>query len=136
MGGREDGQVPEPPQGPSSSESAGGALAGAGDPDLGLVVPPGTRLGAWKRVVARLGWPVLRRQLELNHLLVEQLGELRRRVEAELDELRRQKLDVLAEELHTGLAAESARIEDLAGTVERHGWAIEAALPVLERHGY
>ena len=128
--------MPDPSQGSSSSRQAGGSGLGAADPDLGLLSGPGARRGIWKRVVARLAWPVLRRQIELNHLLVERLGELRGLVEAELDRLGHEQLDALALELHDALATERARIEDLAGTVERHSWAIEAALPVLERHGY
>ena len=105
-------------------------------PDLGLDRSGGRRAGLAQRVVARIAWPVLREQVAFNHTLRDDV----RALGAALDEERVESLARDAGPALAALGAESgalaARVDDVAGRVERQGWAIEAAVPKLEAHGY
>ncbi|MCU1492528.1 MAG: hypothetical protein JWO62_292 [Acidimicrobiaceae bacterium] len=99
--------------------------------DLGLSVPSGVGHRFLKRVVARLCRPFLVRQVAFNRALLAELVSIR-------DSLVSQ-IGVTAQPIQDRLAELGSRVEGqqlLGAQVERQGWAVEAMLPVLEKHGY
>jgi len=105
-------------------------------PDLGLDRSDGRHVGVVRRAMARIAWPVLREQIAFNHRLADDV----RAIGVTLGD---QHADCVARDagpalagLRAEVAAVSARVDEIAGRVERQGWAIEAAVPKLESHGY
>jgi len=103
--------------------------AAVANADLGLPVPRGARLRLLKRVIARVCRPFLSRQTEFNRELLAELVTIRNDLVAQIQDSRCALSPAAVEEV-------AARVTLLEGTVERHEWAVDAALPVLERHGY
>ncbi len=121
---------------PQPTPDSDGPAGARPSPDLGLDRSGGRRAGLAQRVVARIVWPVLREQVAFNHTLRDDV----RALGAALDEERVESLARDAGPALAALGAESgalaARVDDVAGRVEHQGWAIEAAVPKLEAHGY
>ena len=79
---------------------------------------------------------MLRHQVAYNHVLADQVAQVRAAL-AEQDAGRRAgdvAPAVAAVQADLGLLAR--RVDDLATALERQGWTIEAAVPKLESHGY
>ncbi len=105
-------------------------------PDLGLGAGAGARVGFARRIVARVAWPVLRHQVAYNHVLADQVAQVRAAL-AEQDAGRRAgDVAPAVAAVQADLALLARRVDDLATALERQGWTIEAAVPKLESHGY
>ncbi len=103
------------------SPSAGSATAD--DPaDLGL--PPSWK-HPWNRLIARLSWPVLRRQIELNRRTDAQLADAR----AQLADARAQLANI-SETLH----ARVEQLDEAQKTLERFESTLETVAEILTRH--
>jgi SAM-dependent methyltransferase len=114
-----DGSLSRPKGGLSSEQPSDGhafldeALAHA---ELGLPVPKGMRFGGTKRIVSRLGWPFLHRQLAFNRATVNELTlqlsrarEDRVRVYAQLENMGR-AFERLVGDLRAELAQQLAEV--------------------------
>ncbi len=105
-------------------------------PDLGLGADAGARVGFARRLLARVAWPVLRHQVAYNHVLADQVAQVRATLAEQDADRRAGDLAPVVADVQADLGLLARRVDDLAAVLERQGWTIEAAVPKLDSHGY
>ncbi|MHB1781608.1 MAG: methyltransferase domain-containing protein [Acidimicrobiales bacterium] len=105
-------------------------------PDLGLGADAGARVGFARRLLARVAWPVLRHQVAYNHVLADQVAQVRATLAEQDADRRAGDLAPAVADVQADLGLLARRVDDLAAVLERQGWTIEAAVSKLDSHGY